>query len=172
MAIIKPNNNTLSAVTALPAAITTGKVLQVATMTRAKTSNFETTSTSAVVLDDGVGDVELAITPQYSNSNIVGFCSFPGVTVYPHQGSCQIEVFKAGSVLRVIDSHYGYHSANTHGGHDNLTFHFIENNVGTTSAVTYDVRFKVHNSSWTAKAFDSHVSGSPISTITLMEVAG
>ena len=30
MAIIKPNNNTISAITALPAAITTGKVLQVA----------------------------------------------------------------------------------------------------------------------------------------------
>ena len=29
MAIIKPNNNTISAITALPAAITTGKVLQV-----------------------------------------------------------------------------------------------------------------------------------------------
>ena len=29
MAIIKPNNNTLSAITALPAAITTGKVLQI-----------------------------------------------------------------------------------------------------------------------------------------------
>jgi hypothetical protein len=29
MAIIKPNNNTLSAITALPAAITTGKILQV-----------------------------------------------------------------------------------------------------------------------------------------------
>ena len=31
MAIIKPNNNTISAITALPAAITTGKVLQVVT---------------------------------------------------------------------------------------------------------------------------------------------
>jgi hypothetical protein len=29
MAIIKPNNNTLSSITALPAAITTGKVLQI-----------------------------------------------------------------------------------------------------------------------------------------------
>jgi hypothetical protein len=29
MAIIKPNNNTLSSITALPAAISTGKVLQV-----------------------------------------------------------------------------------------------------------------------------------------------
>ena len=33
MAIIKPNNNTISAITALPAAITTGKVLQAVTAT-------------------------------------------------------------------------------------------------------------------------------------------
>ncbi len=33
MAIIKPNNNTISAITALPAAISTGKVLQVVTAT-------------------------------------------------------------------------------------------------------------------------------------------
>ena len=31
MAIIKPNNNTISAITALPAAISTGKILQAAT---------------------------------------------------------------------------------------------------------------------------------------------
>ena len=33
MAIIKPNNNTISAITALPAAISTGKVLQVTDLT-------------------------------------------------------------------------------------------------------------------------------------------
>ena len=31
MSIIKPNNNTISAITALPAAISTGRVLQVVT---------------------------------------------------------------------------------------------------------------------------------------------
>ena len=42
MAIIKPNNNTISAITALPAAIPTGKVLQVvnSSMTYGQTSNF------------------------------------------------------------------------------------------------------------------------------------
>ena len=46
MAIIKPNNNTLSAITALPAAITTGKVLQVVQAT--DTTELSTTSTSLV----------------------------------------------------------------------------------------------------------------------------
>ena len=44
MAIIKPNNNTISAITALPAAIPTGKVLQV--QHQEITTLVETTSTS------------------------------------------------------------------------------------------------------------------------------
>ena len=44
MAIIKPNNNTISAITALPAAIPTGKVLQVIqTSTSTSVSSSDTT---------------------------------------------------------------------------------------------------------------------------------
>ena len=46
MAIIKPNNNTISAITALPAAISTGKILQ--TVTAVDTAHRQTTSTSFV----------------------------------------------------------------------------------------------------------------------------
>ena len=38
MSIIKPNNNTISAITALPAAITTGKILQIVSSENAYTS--------------------------------------------------------------------------------------------------------------------------------------
>ena len=64
MAIIKPNNNTISAITALPAAITTGKVLQVVSMTT--TSETQTTSTSFVTttLTD-------TITPSATSSKIL-----------------------------------------------------------------------------------------------------
>ena len=43
MSIIKPNNNTISAITALPAAITTGKVLQVVTATDSTQRNTNST---------------------------------------------------------------------------------------------------------------------------------
>ena len=46
MAIIKPNNNTISAITALPAAIPTGKVLQVVSATQ--TTSVSTTSSSYI----------------------------------------------------------------------------------------------------------------------------
>ena len=44
MAIIKPNNNTISAITALPAAITTGKVLQVVETTVSGQVSFNSTT--------------------------------------------------------------------------------------------------------------------------------
>ena len=53
MAIIKPNNNTISAITALPAAITTGRVLQVvqgntATQVAHSTSYADTGLTASI----------------------------------------------------------------------------------------------------------------------------
>ena len=51
MAIIKPNNNTISAITALPAAIPTGKVLQVVQGTHGTEDNFANTSYQASETD-------------------------------------------------------------------------------------------------------------------------
>ena len=64
MAIIKPNNNTISAITALPASITTGKVLQVvqgksATATVTSSTSFTATNLTA------------SITPSSTSSKIL-----------------------------------------------------------------------------------------------------
>tara|TARA_R110002012_G_scaffold320224_1_gene542822 strand:- start:136 stop:612 length:477 start_codon:yes stop_codon:yes gene_type:complete len=64
MAIIKPNNNTISAITALPAAITTGRVLQVVNNTQ--TSRFTTSSTSLVAATG----YTIAITPSATSSKV------------------------------------------------------------------------------------------------------
>ena len=64
MAIIKPNNNTLSAVTALPSAIATGKVLQV--VTNSHVTRFVTSSTSYVAATG----YTVAITPSATSSKI------------------------------------------------------------------------------------------------------
>ena len=62
MAIIKPNNNTISAITALPAAISTGKILQ--HKQKSLSGNFETSSTSyQTVISD-------TITPSSSSNKI------------------------------------------------------------------------------------------------------
>ena len=63
MAIIKPNNNTISAITALPASITTGKILQIV---GADTST-EVSSTSTDYVTTGLTD---NITPSATSSKI------------------------------------------------------------------------------------------------------
>ena len=64
MAIIKPNNNTLSGITALPAAIPTGKVLQV--VTSSHNVRFVTSSTSYVAATG----YDLNITPSSTSNKI------------------------------------------------------------------------------------------------------
>ena len=71
MAIIKPNNNTISAITALPAAISTGKVLQVvdAGASYQKTHSGNTTYQD---VESSSGTVwETAITPSATSSKIL-----------------------------------------------------------------------------------------------------
>ena len=66
MAIIKPNNNTISAITALPASITTGKVLQVVrTYEPNQSSSVNTTSTSFTATG-----IQASITPTKSGNLI------------------------------------------------------------------------------------------------------
>jgi hypothetical protein len=72
MAIIKPNNNTLSSITALPAAISTGKVLQVVSATLG--SQVNTTSTS----DSDTG-LNANITPSSTSNKILVQVSHNGV---------------------------------------------------------------------------------------------
>jgi len=69
MAIIKPNNNTISAITALPAGVG-GKVLQVVTSENGYGQN--TTSTSLVDIESSSGTAwETAITPSSTSSKII-----------------------------------------------------------------------------------------------------
>jgi hypothetical protein len=69
MAIIKPNNNTISAITALPAAISTGKIGQV--LSTKKTDVFTTSSSSYT----DVTGLSVAITPSATSSKILCICT-------------------------------------------------------------------------------------------------
>jgi hypothetical protein len=69
MAIIKPNNNTLSSITALPAAISTGKVLQVVS----STFNDVTAMSSSTYAD--ITGSSLSITPSSASNKILVFYS-------------------------------------------------------------------------------------------------
>ena len=71
MAIIKPNNNTLSAITGLPAAIATGKVLQI----QKQTTTGEINSTSSTY--STFGSAAVTLTTLSANSKF--FCIFNAV---------------------------------------------------------------------------------------------
>ena len=49
-----------------------GHVIQTQTLSRVRTGKTESSSTSAIILNDGVGNFELAITPKFSTSKIIG----------------------------------------------------------------------------------------------------
>jgi len=76
MSIVKPNNNTISAITALPAAITTGKVLQ--TVSTTKTDSFATTVNANTAAD--ITGLSVNITPSATSSKILVWYSVYGAS--------------------------------------------------------------------------------------------
>lgn len=89
MALTKINNNTLSAVTTLPSAIATGKVLQVVSTQYA--SNLATTSTSLVATG-----YTATLTPSSTSSKILISCT--GGKIDYDSGTTYIETHLFGKI--------------------------------------------------------------------------
>ena len=98
MAIIKPNNNTLSSITALPAAISTGKVLQAVTFTY---STQESTSSTSFV----ASSVTASITPSSSSNKVLIMVS--GTQTTSGNASHNVATIYRGSSTNLGDSSYG-----------------------------------------------------------------
>ena len=148
MAIIKPNNNTLSAITALPTGLG-GKVLQVVGAT--STNETTTTSTSYQAVTDGV-----SITPSATSSKVLLFANF--------------ETSGTDSAIRVATSFFRDSTEVTGGSRlaqrtaagnttsaatpDQMSMVFLDS-PSTTSQVTYKIAFKRQdNQSGTVKIND------------------
>ena len=178
MAIIKPNNNTLSAVTALPAAIATGDVLQVVN----SITNYAQTSTSTSETDilSGSGTTwETAITPSATNSNILiqaSICIYNAGT----SGTLQEARFNLNTLSKIGSGsysslllqgdfgHYYYNGAQKSTLTPNtLTFSKLSN-FNTTSAITFKFRYDCVSSGPTIEVN----AGGKISSLTLFEIAG
>jgi hypothetical protein len=181
MAIIKPNNNTISAITALPAAIPTGKVLQVVQAT--KTDTFTTTATSFTL----VTDLAASITPSATSSKIFVTVSIMGQRSNNNGEVGQITIFKDSSNLinasspgsRTPSITSGVQMGDSNGDVNAEPYSFsILNSPSTTSSITYDVRAKLISGSGEVYInrveddLNNNIRGRGISTITLMEIAG
>ena len=159
MAIIKPNNNTISAITALPAAITTGKVLQAVT---ASTSTSKSIASSSFV----TSDLTVNITPSSSSNKIFVICSgsfdtgaadrLGFMTIY--RDSTNV----GGSGSSGISGNYASGSTrlNTPFG-----IHVLDS-PSTTSQITYGLYLRANNTGTTTFLAESETAH-----ITVMEIA-
>ena len=142
-------NASLGAVTALPAAISTGKVLQVVTVT--DDTNRSTTSTSFA----HISQFDLAITPSATSSKI--FLSFSGL-LYKGDGggTAQMTFYRDSTDLKGSSTSFAINDGdNAYDGSTGLSYLDSPN---TTSQVTYKVYMKV--GSGTAELVNSAAKGS------------
>ena len=164
MAIIKPNNNTLSAITALPAAISTGKILQVVS-TQVETSSVATSTSTTYVEPDT--NYRVSITPSSASSKILVMASFPGEVDSSNESYYTIfrdstDIGDAGG--QGMFRNYG-HDSHPNAVGVNLR---IVDTPNTTSAITYSMKMKVGNSAATVYFNTGNVS----SNILAMEIQG
>ena len=175
MSIIKPNNNTLSAITSLPTGLG-GKVLQIVSTT--KTDVFTSTSTSFT----DITGLSVNITPSSSSNKIMVICSMmiggQNGSLYVYKllrGSTDICVGDAAS-SRARSTLFGQHSGSAYIG-ESTSITFLDS-PSTTSETTY----KMQGRSETGAAQrisvnasdndgDSANVGRTASTITVMEIS-
>ena len=176
MAIIKPNNNTISAITALPNGIVSatalasgvgGKVLQV--LTDEVSGQVSTTSTSYT----DITGLSVTITPSSTSSKIY---------VIANLCSCR----SAHSSTTHCNSFYNLVRGSTELTASRLNYYDAEDNTtrevdgtitltnldepNTTSATVYKCQFKKHDSG--TVYINQSTDNTPISSITVMEIAG
>ena len=162
MAIIKPNNNTISAITALPASITTGKVLQVV---NAHTGT-QVTSNSATYIDT---TLTASITPSATSSKIL-------VLVQQSFGKSGADTYGNIRVYRDSTEIGGTIPARSVGYDQQTTANYIgiglaysfQDSPSSTSSLTYKTQFNNNQASGTTKV----QTDSGQSYMTLMEIAG
>jgi len=141
MAIIKPNNNTLSAITALPAAIPTGKVLQVKYMQSSSGAGLSGTSLVDTALTN-------TITPSSSSNKIlIQFVLQSKLEANPEGYGTAIKRAISGGATTTLDEMAAFYNFNngTGGEIGVVSPSFYEDSPSTTSEITYTIQVKGSN---------------------------
>jgi hypothetical protein len=145
-----------------------GHVIQTQTLSRVRTGTTSGSSTSAVILNDGVGNFELAITPKFATSKIVGSVSICGVVSTTSSKSIAVLVYRNGSFLQYLDSHLSYFTGSGAGDRHHFGASFVDS-PNSTSTQTYSFYGQGNGGSYIY--FDVHVSESVTNSIILQEIA-
>lgn len=166
MALTKINNNTLSAITGLPAAIDTGKVLQVLQ----NTHTFSFNTTSATYVDTGMATP--SITPASTSSKfLVTF----NTNVHANNSAnanvtANFAIFKSvagGADASVQTEMNRFRLENTGGLYDGTQIINLLISPSTTSSIVFKLYMKALNTNPFLNP-----NGSDIMTSTIMEIAG
>jgi hypothetical protein len=158
MAIITLNNNSLSSVTSLPAAISTGKVLQVVNATH----NTETSTSSSSDIDTGL---TASITPSSTSNKVLVNVVVAGVGKDSSNTYQSIKLKRGSTTLAKIDEGAAYTATTASNRVGAVAISYLDS-PSTTSATTYKATFSSIAGSATVMVQDE----SSVSTITLMEI--
>ena len=159
MAIIKPNNNTISAITALPGAIATGKILQVVQGTHNTEDNFGNTSYQAT-------ETDVNITPSATSSKVFVQVSLP-FHVQTANDEFAFTIYRDSTNLGTVTAQgFGTLRVNATVYSGNVTFSFLDT-PSSTSQLHYEAYVKRNAGS--GNLYLNYNSGAT-STITAMEV--
>jgi len=159
MSIIKPNNNTISAITALPAAITTGKVLQVVF----GSTSTAVSTTAATLIDTGLS---ATITPSSTSSKILVIVNHPDNDKNLGDCSQKTHLFRGTTFICEFSKYLNNTGDSTEQRTETGT-NFLDS-PNTTSATTYKTQFNKNSGSGTITVQKDNTT----STMTLMEIAG
>jgi len=157
MALIRLNNQSLTNVSALPAGLDTGKVLQVvqttgSTETRASGTSWTTT------------DAAITITPTSASSKILVIHSAGGLARNTANAGLRI---RRGSTVVYESSRFGYHDGSSAYAPINWAVNYLDT-PSTTSATTYDTQIKAG----TSVSGNLRHSDSATWTMIAIEIAG
>lgn len=155
MALIRLNNQSLTAVSALPAAIPTGKMLQI--VTAEKTGSYDTTTSFTDV------GLSATITPSSTSNKILVLHSAVGIAT---SASDVIVILVRGSTT--VYNFNGYSTSSGVWDTCPTTFQYLDN-PSTTSAITYKIQARKGGGTFYYNYTNSVPSQA---TLTLMEIAG
>ena len=159
MAIIKPNNNTISAITALPAAISTGKVLQAIHAT----TNTQATSNVNTFADTGL---TATITPSSSSNKVLVIVNQNGLYKTGADIRMQGRLLRGSTNLGNFIGDETLRSSNANAFDMGGTGFSYLDSPSTTSATVYKTQFRNVDNTNTIEV----QNGSSVSSITLLEI--
>ena len=160
MAIIKPNNNTISAITALPAAIPTGKVLQIISASQTNT----VTSTSTSYAD--ISGLSVSITPSSSSNKL--FIVYD--VMCSNSETSRNDSFQIVRDSTAIISPSNYWRLDDTTSMSQLSGNFLDS-PSTTSAVTVKAQWRAESGTITLNRRGDNGTVRSVSSISVMEIS-